>query len=62
MERYMRIGDAAAALNVSIETIRRYERAGRIAPAVRNAVGQRLYSEQDLQAIRQVLVPLRKDA
>lgn len=53
----MRVSAAAAELGCSVETIRRYERAGLIPPASRNRAGQRVYTASELAVIRRVLTP-----
>jgi MerR family transcriptional regulator, mercuric resistance operon regulatory protein len=62
MQRLIRIQGAAAELGVSEATIRRYERKGLIEEAARNRAGHRIYSEQNIQTIRRVLYPSRKEA
>lgn len=48
LEEWIGIAEAAAAAGVSTETIRRWERAGRIPPAMRTLGGQRRYKRADL--------------
>jgi excisionase family DNA binding protein len=50
-EAAMRIGEAAEALGISRDTIRRLERTGVIAPA-RDRAGQRRFSARDIERIR----------
>ena len=59
--RFMQSGEAAAALGVSVELLRKYERLGRIAPPLRTARGVRLYTPQDVETIRQVREVLRRE-
>jgi molybdopterin-binding protein len=49
-EEGLRIGQAAALLGVSVDTLRRWEEEGRIAPA-RSAGGQRLVALADVQRL-----------
>ena len=58
-EKFLRIGELAAAAGVSVDTIRYYEREG-VLPApqrrgARHHAGYRLYEAQDLQRLRFVL-------
>jgi excisionase family DNA binding protein len=48
-----RIGDAAAFVNRSVETIRRWEQEGRI-PQARRVGNQRRYSEDDLRKLKEI--------
>jgi DNA-binding transcriptional MerR regulator len=57
LEQFYRIREVAVLLSCSASTLRRYEKLGRIKPASRNAAGQRIYRQGDLEAIRAVLVP-----
>ena len=48
----IRIGDAAARIGVHPQTLRRWEREGRIDRATRNALtGQRRYEEADIERL-----------
>lgn len=46
------IGKAAGAANLSIDTVRFYERSGLLKPAPRSAGGYRLYRPQDIDRLR----------
>jgi predicted site-specific integrase-resolvase len=59
---HVRIRDAAAMLGVSQSTLRRYEMANLIPKAARNRSGQRVFTQQDLEIIRGVIVPPLKGA
>ena len=50
----MLIGELAAAMGVSSDTLRHYERKGVIGPPVRAANGYRLYPAQTLERLRMV--------
>ena len=52
----MRIGGVASAIRVSRDTLRRLERKGVVTP-LRDRVGHRRYSEEDIQRIRTALFP-----
>lgn len=54
--KYIKIGDAAKLLGLSTETLRRWERAGKITFS-RTPGGKRLFSEADLEAVRNLLKP-----
>ena len=58
METVIRIRDAAAQIGCSADTLRRYERLGLLPPATRNRANQRVYTQQDLEMIRHVIVPV----
>jgi len=49
-EGYLRIGDAARRLGVSVDTLRRWDRLGTL-PARRLPSGQRVYDPADLDAV-----------
>lgn len=46
---YLTIGQAAHAAKVSVDTIRRWEREGRIPPAQRTRGGHRRYRRSDIE-------------
>lgn len=46
------IGKAAAAANLSIDTVRFYERSGLLKPPPRTASGYRLYRQEDIDRLR----------
>jgi len=50
--RYYETGDVARALGVSTEAVRKWERVGSIAPPLRTAGGRRLFSLEQVEAIR----------
>lgn len=52
---YLRIGEAAKYLGVSVSTLRRWEREGLIAP-LRRPGGWRKYLLSDIDALREQLV------
>ncbi len=54
MKRY-RIGQAAAALGLGIDTLRYYERIGLLPGIARDPGGRRLYDEADLARLRFIL-------
>jgi DNA-binding transcriptional MerR regulator len=62
MSPLVRIHGAAQRLGVSSETIRRWERIGLIAPAARTVTGHRVYTDDDLEAVRRIAVPERQHA
>lgn len=55
-QRFFKIGEAAKKLGLSSETLRRWERAGKISFS-RSPGGKRLFSEADLEAVRHLLDP-----
>src|SRR5947208_8980442 len=50
MKRMLPVGEAARALNVSVDTLRRWERAGRIVMA-RDAANRRVVSEEEIRRL-----------
>lgn len=56
----MRIGDAAKALGVSGDTIRRLDRRG-VVKIQRDWLGHRRLSDQDVDQLRAILYPQRAD-
>ncbi len=50
--RYYETGDVARTLGVAVETVRKWERLGTIAPPIRTAGGRRLFSLEQVEAIR----------
>jgi DNA-binding transcriptional MerR regulator len=50
----MRVSQAARALGISADTLKRYERLGRIRPA-RDRFGHRRYTDDDLDTVRRYL-------
>ena len=55
--RLMKVNEAARELGCSETWLRRAERRGRIPKARRDLNGWRAYTNEDLDALRQVLVP-----
>jgi DNA-binding transcriptional MerR regulator len=51
-DRPMKIGDFAAAVGVSIDAVRFYERRGVLRPAARTAGGYRTFVQRDVERIR----------
>jgi excisionase family DNA binding protein len=47
---YLAVGEAAALVGVSVDTLRRWERAGQI-KAVRTPTGQRRFKRSDVEAL-----------
>ena len=47
-----RIGQAAKALNLSVDTLRYYEKRGLLPPVARNAARVRIYDDKDLSRLR----------
>ena len=50
MKKYLRVGEVASQLGVSSQTIRRYEKDGRI-KAIRSITGQRLFIQEDVDKL-----------
>ena len=50
-----RIGEVAELAGVSVRTLHHYDRLGLLTPSVRSANGYRLYAEQDLERLQQIL-------
>ena len=55
MARWYRVGEFAALTGVSIRTLHHYDRIGLLRPSTHTEAGYRLYSEQDLLGLQQVL-------
>jgi DNA-binding transcriptional MerR regulator len=52
MARCYRIGEAAARVGLTPKALRFYDRLGLVRPASRSTAGYRLYSEEDINALR----------
>ena len=52
MENTIPIGKAASLLGVTVKTLQRWEREGRLIPAVRTETNRRMYSETQLRAFQ----------
>jgi len=50
-----RIGEVAELAGVSVRTLHHYDRLGLLTPSMRSANGYRLYTEQDLERLQQIL-------
>lgn len=50
MKKYLRVGEVATQLGVSPQTVRRYEKEGRI-EATRSITGQRLFKQEDIDKL-----------
>lgn len=50
-----KIGDVASVLEVSTQSLRIWENEGIIPKATRNLIGHRIYSEQDIQSIENLI-------
>jgi MerR family transcriptional regulator, thiopeptide resistance regulator len=57
--RYRRIGSVAKLAGISVRTLRYYEQRGLLTPAARSSKGYRLYAEEDLLRLQQVLIHRR---
>ena len=55
--RLLRVNQAARELGISEAWLRRAEKSGRIPQARRDVNGWRVYTEEDVVALRQVLFP-----
>ncbi len=51
--QYLEIGTVARSLGVASETIRAWERRKLISPPIRTASGKRLFTSEDVEAMRQ---------
>lgn len=49
----LEIGDVARALGVTVETVRRWQKQGRIAAPQRTSSGRRIFSPDDLEVMRE---------
>jgi DNA-binding transcriptional MerR regulator len=58
---YLKVSEVARQLGCSAEWLREAERRGKIPPASRDINGWRVYSHEDIQAIRALLAPHRID-
>jgi len=55
MARSIRTGAAARTIGIHPQTLRKWEREGRVPPARRNQItGQRLYDDEDLDLVRRL--------
>lgn len=52
---HMRIGEAARRLGIHPQTLRRWEREGRVCRARRRLTGQRVYLEEDVQQLEKMV-------
>jgi DNA-binding transcriptional MerR regulator len=57
MERFLRVSEVARELGISAEWLRNAEVKGKILKARRNMSGWRVYDEQDVIKIRELLIP-----
>lgn len=55
-EHGMPVGEAAARLGVTVRTLHHWDEIGLARPAARSAAGYRLYTDDDLERLRRVLV------
>lgn len=55
MERYYRVGEVATLTRVSVRTLHHYDRIGLLRPASHSSGGYRLYGEDDLLRLQQIL-------
>jgi DNA-binding transcriptional MerR regulator len=55
VDRYYTTGQFARKASVSVRTLRYYDRVGLLSPSKRSAVGYRLYADDDLAALQQIL-------
>ena len=60
--RLFRVNEAARELGCSEAWLRRAEQQGRIPKARRDFNGWRVYSEGDIEALRQILIPTVPEA
>ena len=60
--RLSRVSEAARELEISESWLRRAERRGRIRRARRDLNGWRAYTKEDIEALREVLLPSLADA
>lgn len=51
METLIGIGEAARRLGVSVKTMQRWDKAGKLKPAAITPTGRRLYAEAQLRAL-----------
>jgi len=54
-EGYMRIGELAKKANVSVNTLRHYDKEGLLSPSAESEGGYRLYTDKDLAMLMQIL-------
>jgi putative resolvase len=62
MDRHFTIGEASRMLGVSIPTLRRWDKAGKLEPDVRTQGGHRRYSESALRRFLGKPLPVPRDA
>ena len=60
MDRYLRVSEAARQLECSAEWLREAERRGKIPVAKRDINGWRVYTEDDIRLLQELLVPSGK--
>lgn len=60
MERILRVSEAARQLGVSERWLREAEKGGKIPKARRDLNGWRIYTEEDIEHLRALLVPKSK--
>lgn len=55
-ERALAVGETAARLGVTVRTLHHWDEIGLARPAARSAAGYRLYTDDDLERLRRILV------
>ena len=62
MSRVLRVADVARELGYSERFVRQAEKTGKLPKARRDLNGWRVYTEEDLQRLRKLLVPSDEEA
>jgi len=60
MERFLRVSEVARELGMSAEWLRDTEAKGKIPQARRNLSGWRVYTQEEIAKIRELLIPSKR--
>lgn len=62
LDGMLRVGEAAAYLSVTTETLRNWDKSGRLVPTRHPVTGYRYYRQEDLDAFLAAIVAKREHA